>query len=207
MSDQWIVIPGWETFQHRDATRSRVPTWIKNYPELLHKDEYLDLTLAQRGLLHGLWLMFAASKSQGVTTTRTRYLLATNKAEAQHFSKNLKALSDAGFIQLLASKPASDVASAPASLEKRREDKNPPSIPPSSPPAVTEHERAEREDRKTGYVKNLSSYTGCRYVRGEMGVSAKYDPLGTERPPNDWPHERPTRAEVLEALNERSAVA
>jgi hypothetical protein len=50
------------------------------------------------------------------------------------------------------------------------------------------------------YVHGLASYTGCRRVRGEHGAGHKYDPLGKDRPPPDWPHERPTHAEVAEAL-------
>jgi hypothetical protein len=58
--------------------------------------------------------------------------------------------------------------------------------------------------RGEGWVENLSAYTGCRYVRGEHAASAVYDPLGTEQPPRDWPHPRPTRAEIVEALRKRA---
>jgi hypothetical protein len=50
---------------------------------------------------------------------------------------------------------------------------------------------------------NLSQYTGCRHLRGQVGTGTVYDPLGTEKPPFDWPHERPSRAEVLAALELR----
>lgn len=62
---------------------------------------------------------------------------------------------------------------------------------------------AEREKRENGgYVENLSSYTGCRYVRGSHALTAVHDVLGTEQPPNGWPYPRPTRAEIAKALKE-----
>ncbi len=57
--------------------------------------------------------------------------------------------------------------------------------------------------RGEGWVDNLSSYTGCRYVRGTHAFTAVYDVLGTERPPADWPHERPTRAMIAAELKTR----
>lgn len=125
MKERWIVIPGWEEFQHRDAMRSSVPKWIKVYTELLHKDEYLELTMAQRGLLHGLWLMYAASKSEGVRGSRASLLLNANQSDAKYFRRNLEVLENAGFIRIVASRPASKVASKVAGLEEiRKEEKH-----------------------------------------------------------------------------------
>ena len=53
----WIIVPDWQRFQHYGLARQ--PTWIKNSIGLLHKDEYLDLPMAARGLLHGIWLAYA----------------------------------------------------------------------------------------------------------------------------------------------------
>lgn len=58
-------------------------------------------------------------------------------------------------------------------------------------------------ESERGWVENLSSYTGCRHVRGEHGFGYVRDVLGTDRPPTDWPYARPTRAEILKALKER----
>jgi hypothetical protein len=57
----WISVVDWRRFQHYDPAK-RVPPWIKNYTELLDDDEYLRLTSRQRGLLHGIWLLYAASR-------------------------------------------------------------------------------------------------------------------------------------------------
>lgn len=65
---------------------------------------------------------------------------------------------------------------------------------------------AAREIREnSGWVDNLSQYTGCRYTRGEHSIHAVYDPLGTEFPPTDWPYQRPTKQEVVAALRSNSA--
>lgn len=54
-----------------------------------------------------------------------------------------------------------------------------------------------------GWIENLNSYTGARWVRGSHGASHVYDPLGTDIPPIDWPYDRPTRDEIRAALAER----
>lgn len=38
--------------------------------------------------------------------------------------------------------------------------------------------------------------TGALFVRGSHSGHCVYDPLGTDRPPQGWPHPRPTREEV-----------
>jgi hypothetical protein len=63
------------------------------------------------------------------------------------------------------------------------------------------HAREKRA--RSGYVDNLSQYTGARIVRGEVGITHVYDPLGTEPTPADWPHSRPTREEIIRAFRER----
>ena len=68
-------------------------------------------------------------------------------------------------------------------------------------------EHGESNNSGARWVENLSSYTGCRLVRGTHGFGHKRDPLGVDGPPNDWPHERPTREEVLAAISEKRALA
>jgi hypothetical protein len=48
-------------------------------------------------------------------------------------------------------------------------------------------------------------YTGCRWTRGQSSGTHVYDPLGTDRPPNGWPHAKPSIEEVAAALRDRSA--
>jgi hypothetical protein len=57
--DEYIWIRNWDRFQHY---HDRNPPWIKNYVELLHSAEYRGLSAATRGVLHGLWLEYAAAR-------------------------------------------------------------------------------------------------------------------------------------------------
>jgi len=43
--------------------------------------------------------------------------------------------------------------------------------------------------------------TGCREIRGSHSSRCEFDPLGTDQPPHDWPHPRPTYEQILEARN------
>ena len=118
----WIIIRNWQRYQHRDARCARVLPWIKEYTEQLHDDDYRGLTMAERGLLGGIRQLFAAS--DGRLTANTRDL--TRALNAHVYGRQLKRLCDAGFIEIVDSKPARMSASAPAgkgaSLEERRED-------------------------------------------------------------------------------------
>ena len=117
MSDErWIIIPRWDEFQHRDMARSSVPPWIKNLTRLLGDTDYLALSQSQRGILHGLWLLYASHR-RVLDEASTRRYLVTNKAEARHFRDNLEALNHAGYIELSAVRPARHLASRHASLE------------------------------------------------------------------------------------------
>jgi hypothetical protein len=57
------------------------------------------------------------------------------------------------------------------------------------------------EERPKGWIENLGRYTGCRWVRGSHGSTHVPDPLGTDRPPHDWPYDRPTRDAISAALD------
>lgn len=94
----WIVVVGWETFQHY---RDRTPIWIKTYLDLLERDEYLDLPPATRGLLHDLWLLTA--RRSGVVSANTLRLSRVLGCQVRR--SQLEALADAGFIAFSASKP------------------------------------------------------------------------------------------------------
>jgi hypothetical protein len=93
----WIEIPNWDRFQHYGLHRR--PAWIKNYTSLLRKDEYLDLPLAARGLLHGIWLAYADRDGRLRSADLSSVLLA--RARDAH----LAALNDAGLIAFSASRP------------------------------------------------------------------------------------------------------
>jgi hypothetical protein len=95
----WIVVPNWDRFQHYGLYRR--PAWIKNYTALLRKDEYLDLPLAARGLLHGIWLAYADRDGRLRKDDLPAALLA--RARGAH----LTSLSHAGLIDFSASRPLS----------------------------------------------------------------------------------------------------
>lgn len=115
MSTRWIVIPKWGEFQHYS---DRDPAWIKNYKSQLHDDDYLKLTLTQRGALHGIRLLYAASDEKLLGDTRA----LSRKLNGRITNETLKALNHAGFIRFSASKPLASRYQA-ASPEKRREEK------------------------------------------------------------------------------------
>jgi hypothetical protein len=114
----WIVIRNWERFQHRDAARQNVPTWIKLYTQLWSDDAFLSLSEHRRLMLIGLWVEYAS--------TRRRLPLDTRSLSRRLFQRvttaDLEALNDAGFIDVYAIEPASEPAGLSAGLEKRREE-------------------------------------------------------------------------------------
>jgi hypothetical protein len=91
--ERWIIIPGWDTFQHY---KDKDPGWIKAYTSLLHKDEYLRLTGHQRGVLHGLWLAYASAHCQLRLDTAS----LTRQLALRVSSATLEALTNAGFIEV-----------------------------------------------------------------------------------------------------------
>jgi len=101
MTEQWIVIPNWDKFQHY---RDRDPVWIKTYTSLLSNPDYEALSLAARGTLHGLWMLYARAHQQ-LSTHQARNTLATNHGDASHFARTLESLNHAGFIEVSASRP------------------------------------------------------------------------------------------------------
>jgi len=150
----WIFVPGWVRFQHY---HDRDPTWIKVYRDLTSRDEWLTLTLAERGLLVSIWLAYA--RANGVLSTSNLRASVGQRI----FNRHLEGLSDAGFIRIRASKP---LALARARGEKEKET---PPTPPSR----------RRGGKGTGVV------TGWRLVRGTHGFTHVRDPNGTDRPPPD----------------------
>ena len=92
----WITIPNWESFQHY---KYRNPTLIKVYTKLLHNPAWVNLNFHQRGVLLTIWLEYAASNGEVSVEMLRRY---SGVAFRMH---TLKSLSDAGFIELSASKP------------------------------------------------------------------------------------------------------
>ena len=146
---EWIVIPNWEKFQHY---RDRRPVWIKDYPDQLDRDEYRALSPTARALLQDVRRLCALS--DGVVRKEGAGTRLGMKLRREHW----KELSDAGFIEI--------VASTPLALRARA--------------------RRDRErDRPSKSPKSKSKTTGWRMVRGSHGITYVPDPEGTDRPEAD----------------------
>ena len=94
--DEWIVVPGWEKFQHYT---NRNPVWIKLYTELAKRDDWRRLTLAERGLLVCIWIEYAQARGQ-IRTSDLHARLGQRTTREQ-----LESLKKARFIRFRASKP------------------------------------------------------------------------------------------------------
>ncbi len=116
-ADRWIIVNRWEDFQHY---KDRDPKWIKNYVRLLYDDDYMSLSPAQRGVLHGLWMMYAACGGT-LTFRRARAHLAQTPHESRTFSAHVESLNHAGFIHFSASKPLALARAGARSRELEKE--------------------------------------------------------------------------------------
>lgn len=96
MSDRWIWISKWETFQHYVPEPGRVPAWTKMYTQLITDEAYLDLSSHRRGVLHGLWLAFASSRCRLGADTRS----LSSRLRLRVTTPDIVSLSDAGFIEV-----------------------------------------------------------------------------------------------------------
>lgn len=105
--DDWIIVRNWDRFQHY---KNRQPPWIKNYTGLLQDPDYLQLTPAERALLHGIWLAFAQADGQ-MRARSLQVLVGMRVGTVQLFSLN-----HAGWIEFSASKPL-----APRALARETE--------------------------------------------------------------------------------------
>lgn len=114
----WIVVRNWEKFQHYSYRR---PLWIKTYIDLLHDYNYTRLSDSCRGILHGIWLLYASTNAQVPLNTA----FITRQLNVHRVSrKQLETLRDAGFITFEAS-PLLAHCYPNASPEKRQKVSSP----------------------------------------------------------------------------------
>ena len=66
MSDPgtWVRVRNYDQFFIHYGGK-RPPIWIKLYNDFLHQDAFMDLTLAERGLLVGIWQLEAQNRCNG----------------------------------------------------------------------------------------------------------------------------------------------
>lgn len=95
---EWIVCTDWTRFQHYDPEK-RQPPWIKNYTDLLHNDDYLDLSAHQRAVLHGIWLTYASARCQLRLNTSS----LSRRLGLRVMRRDIEALVHAGFLEIHAS--------------------------------------------------------------------------------------------------------
>ncbi len=112
----YIHVERWDEFQHY---KNRDPLWIKSYTRLLYDRRYIGLSFRMRGLLHGIWLLYAASgRDLGASPAQIGRMLGDTTVRM----RDLVSLSDAGFITISASKVLSQ-------SRERVEEIRTPSIP------------------------------------------------------------------------------
>jgi hypothetical protein len=101
----YIRIIGWEDFQHPDVKRRAAPgaAWIKCYVDLLDNPAYMDLAPTYRAVLHALW-MATARMGQSRCSARADHVQRLCSLPAGWAQKSLVALSEAGFIEVVASR-------------------------------------------------------------------------------------------------------
>ena len=145
-SMSYIHIVNWDRYQHG----SRSAPWIKNYKDLLHKDEYLGLSGHQRGILHGLWLAYATSGRQLSDNTLT----LSRQLGLRVLTRDIESLNHAGFLIVSASKDASLLKAVEKSREEREEKERVSKETPKKPgdeeqiQAIFDHWRERRSKPK-----------------------------------------------------------
>lgn len=92
----WIV--RWHEFQTYQKKRGKpwAPPWLMDHTRQLDDDRYLDLTAAERGLLHDLRLEFARTRLD-LRSDTTRL---SRRLGYKVYTSQLERLNDAGFIVL-----------------------------------------------------------------------------------------------------------
>ena len=174
----WIVVRNWERFQHY---RNRNPVWIKTYLELLDNDAYLGLPPRARALLHGVWMAYARARGElryepDASPMRRRYGSGAldKRVRMRVYCDDIKRLSDAGFIEVSASKPLASCYQA-ASVEEE-EEKEPYKALFSSDRS-SETEAAARSAHKVPLAANRSDNGArpweCPYCSSEWATEDK----------------------------------
>lgn len=201
----YLSVTKFDEYQHY---KNRKPPWVKFYVSLLDPHHPLnELPIVTRYVFDRLLLL--AAEYDNAIPNDSELIAKLLRVPPGDCAESLASLEKGRWIKVTRTKRrASKGASKIAPPETEREaEKEPPYSPPSPTPETewANARKAEKEklNGKTGYVHNLSSYTGVRIVRGEVGITHVYDPLGTEPKPTGWPYQAPSRQEVAAALLER----
>jgi hypothetical protein len=147
----------WDEFQHYPPEPDRGPAWIKNYAKQLDDDAYLDLTLAQRGLLADLRLEFSKARAR-LRLDRRRLTL---RLGATVYQRDLQALNQAGFLEIISR----------ATLEQRLEQ-----LYSRSSPRARPRSRGEVEGLKDLEPTDRSKTTPPKPPVGRTDTKSDFDP-------------------------------
>jgi len=138
-----IQIANWETFQHY---KDREPKWIKLHRSLLHNPQWGRLDGDAAKLLVELWMLAAASGSDGKIDMTLDELAWTLRRDAANVEKWVKSLADNDFVVVCTElyrtvQNCTDLYTEKRREEKRREEtegererekkRNPPVVPPT----------------------------------------------------------------------------
>ena len=150
----WISVRNWRKFQHYDPNK-RAPIWIKNYTDLLDDEDYLRLTARQRSILHGIWLLYAASRCKLGSSPA---LLGQRLGDESVRTRDIESLVHAGWIDIVASKTLAEGyqhASPEVEREVEREAKAVTSIhtPETNGPGL--HDIQELQAQTTASIRSL----------------------------------------------------
>lgn len=150
MTDQWVVIPNWDRFQHYS---DRDPAWIKVYRSLMTNPDFLGLTGHQTGVLCRLWLEYAASNGQARADTRSMSRQLSLKVSTE----TLDALKAAGFLKVRASRPLALTRARERGGARSRE-KEKEIDTPKSPHHETPETDLGRKRRQLNWLKNVGQH-------------------------------------------------
>jgi hypothetical protein len=95
---RFIHIRNFTLFTHYKKRPLRWNIWVKAHVSELKDQEFIALSLAQRGLLYQLRLLYAENCERGVTETKAKFLLALSAGDQRRFRAHLEVLNDAGYV-------------------------------------------------------------------------------------------------------------
>lgn len=154
--DGWLVIPGWAKWQSR---RDRRDPWLKDWLDQLDRDEYLTLTLAERGLIVDIRRAYARFDGQ------LRAAMLPGYIHARVRQKQLDRLVDAGLLTISAAKP-----------------------PPLGGEAAARAREEEEEEKETPYPFSLNGEERTHTTARERGENPRAVAArgGAERRARAW---------------------
>lgn len=98
----WIEIHDWDD---HNPGHTRVYSWIKVHKRLLHDPKYLDLTMAQRGVAQGLWILTGELGLGNVPARISKLTILLGcgyEGDKRALRRHLISLNDAGWLDNIA---------------------------------------------------------------------------------------------------------